>query len=305
MEWAIEAEDLVKQYGMTMALDCLSLKVKKGEFFGFLGPNGAGKTTFVKILLNLCFPTKGNARILGQDIRNPSARKHVGFLPENIHVHPFLTIEEFMRFHARLLGMGKAQGDSDSKRLLEMTGMYDNRKKQMGALSKGMKQRVGIAQALLGDPELMILDEPTSGLDPIGIKEIRDILLDVKSNGTTVFLNSHLLSEIEKTCDSVAILNKGRIVKIGDTSDFSDKDTYLEVNARGLTEEMIQEIQNISSGEISYNGGDLLNVYLENEEDSIKIHEIILKHGGRLISLAWKGESLEDVFYRLVTEDEQ
>ncbi len=305
MEWAIKADNLVKYYGTTKALDDLSLEVEKGSFFGFLGPNGAGKTTFVKILLNLCFPTQGKAQILGRNVKHPTSRKKVGFLPENIHVHPFLTVNEFMQFQAGLQGMDRSDACPAIGRLLETTGMGAHRKKPMGALSKGMRQRVGIAQALLGDPELLILDEPTSGLDPIGIKDIREILLGFKHKGITVFLNSHLLSEIEKTCDSVAILNKGRIVKAGNTSDFSGKEKYLEIHAHGINDTMIREIQNISSRDIERPHDHFLKIYPDREADAVKIHEIILNRGGRLISLAWKGDALEDIFYRLVKEDTQ
>jgi ABC-2 type transport system ATP-binding protein len=166
-----------------------------------------------------------------------------------------------------------------------------------------MLQRVAIAQALLNDPELLLLDEPTSGLDPIGIKEIREILLEIQDKGTTIFLNSHFLSEIERTCDRVAILHKGKIIRSGSRADLSAKTKHLEVVGEGFTEKMAQEIHAISARKIEKEGR-LMRVYLNKEEDTITVHQIIVKNGGKLVSLAWKGESLEDVFYRLVKEEE-
>lgn len=304
MELAIDAEDLVKTYGNVTALDHVSIRVEAGEIFGFLGPNGAGKSTFVKILLNLISPSKGTAKIFGLDVKHVSSRKSVGFLPENIYAYKFLTVEEFIKFQAVLCELPKNRIENELKSCLDTVGLSNDINKRMGSLSKGMLQRVGIAQSILGRPKLLLLDEPTSGLDPIGVKELRSLLIELKKNGTTIFLNSHLLSEVERTCDRVAILNKGRIVKSGTKSDLSGKEKHLEVFVEGFTDNMAEKINSISKKPIERNGN-FLKIFPETETDSVTIHKIIIDHGGRLLSLSWKGESLEELFYRLVKTKEK
>ena len=191
MQFAIEAQSLVKKYGSFAALDDINLVVNRGEIFGFLGPNGAGKSTFVKIILNLVHATSGSARIFGEQIERPQARKTVGFLPENIRVYPYLSIEEFLHFHGELIGISSKKIKEDTDSCLRDVALESVRTQKIGTLSKGMLQRTGIAQAILGNPELLILDEPTSGLDPIGFTELRRLLLEMKARGTTIFLNSH------------------------------------------------------------------------------------------------------------------
>jgi len=302
MQYAIDAEDIVKTYGKLTALDHVSIRVEEGEIFGFLGPNGAGKSTFVKILLNLISPSGGTARILGEVVRNVSSRRSVGFLPENIQAYQFLTVEEFMRFHAELSGLPKEGVKKEIDESLNTLGLAVERRRRIETLSRGMIQRVGIAQAILGRPELLILDEPTSGLDPIGIKELRNLLLEMKHRGTTIFLNSHLLSEVERTCDRIAILNRGKIIKSGTRSDLSDKEKHLEVTVEGFTDIMAREINAISKRPIE-NNGNLLRIYPEEEKDSVIVHRIIVENGGKLLSFSWKGESLEELFYRLVKDE--
>ena len=302
MQLAIQAENLVKYYGNVKALDQVSLNVYKGEIFGFLGPNGAGKSTFVKILLNLTAPSGGKAKIFGESSRHVLSRKSVGFLPENIKTYQFLTVEEFLSFHAELSELSRKSIKSEVDRCLAIVGLAKDRKKRISALSKGMLQRAGIAQALLGNPELLILDEPTSGLDPIGFTELRKMLLDMKQQGTTIFLNSHLLSEIERTCDRVAILYKGRILKSGNKADLSDKEKHLEIIVDGLNDSMVREINLISKKPLEIDGSSV-RVYPEKEEDTFTIHRILAEQGGRLQALSWKAESLEELFYRLVKHE--
>lgn len=299
MQYAIEAQDLVKTYGRITALDHVSIQVDEGEIFGFLGPNGAGKSTFVKIILNLIFPSRGSAKIFGQNVTNSSSRKSVGFLPENIRVYPFLTVEEFMRLHAELAEIPGKNIQNEVDRCLDMLGMVERKKSRIAALSKGMLQRVSIAQAILGRPRLLILDEPTSGLDPIGIKELRTILLEMKQIGTTILLNSHLLSEVEKTCDKVAILSNGKIIKSSTKSDLSGNRKHLEAVVEGFTDTMARQINELSSLPVEKTGN-LITFYPQNENDSVAIHKIIIDQGAKLISLSWKGESLEEIFYKLV-----
>ena len=177
------------------------------------------------------------------------------------------------------------------------------RAQKIGTLSKGMLQRAGIAQAILGNPELLILDEPTSGLDPIGFTELRRLLLDMKAQGATIFLNSHLLSEVERTCDRVAIINKGKIIKSGSRDDLSDRGKHLEVTAEGLTGSMAASINLLSHKNIEADGKDL-RIYLNDEKDSVNVHRIIVEGGGWVQSLAWSSESLEELFYRLVKHED-
>lgn len=304
MENAISARNLSKRYGSVRALDDLTLTVEQGKSFGFLGLNGAGKTTFVKILLDLISADSGTARIFGVDSHETDSRKRVGFLPENMPIYPFLSVEEFLYFHAKLIDIPEGNAGKEIDDVLKLTDMQANRHKKMDSLSKGMVQRTGVAQAILGDPDLLILDEPTSGLDPVGIKELRDIFLNLKDNGKTIFMNSHLLSEVEKTCDTFAILNKGRIIYTTEKSDISEEEKYLEVKLNGLNDDIRRGINSISYKDFDIHD-DYLKVYLENHDDSLKVHEIVLRNGGELISLAWEGETLEEVFYRLVKESRE
>ncbi|MCP4717414.1 MAG: ABC transporter ATP-binding protein [Deltaproteobacteria bacterium] len=302
MTAVIEATGLVKNYGRTTALDGVDMRVAAGEIVGFLGPNGAGKSTFVKILLNLLQPTSGSVTLFGHCVSSASSRKHIGFLPENIRAYPFLTVEEFMRFHAELAHIASGEIAAEIERCLAMVGMARKRKVRMRALSKGMLQRVGMGQALLGRPRLLILDEPASGLDPIGIKDMRTILLDQKKEGTAVFFNSHLLSEVERTCDRVAILHKGKIVKSGTRDDLSGRQQHLEIHADGFTEQMAAEINRICSRPLESEGNRLV-LYPGSAVDVLSIHRIIADNGGHLLSLAWQGDSLEELFYRLIKDD--
>jgi ABC-2 type transport system ATP-binding protein len=303
MQWAIEADNLVKQYGNIKALNQVSLRVQQGEIYGFLGPNGAGKTTFIKILLNLSFADKGSAKLLGIDSKKVAARKNVGFLPETPYFYESLTVEEFLIFQAQLIciqdGNIRAEVDDSLKRL----DIVHERKKKLGTLSKGIKQRVGIAQALLNAPALLLLDEPTSGLDPIGIKEVRDILLEMKHSGTTIFINSHFLSEIERTCDRVAIINKGKMIASGTKDDLSAQENYLEIVGEGFDDTMIAQINAISKKTLK-TAGNRMRIFLEHEDDVLAVHQMIVSNGGKIQSFTRVSESLEDIFYRLIKNEE-
>ncbi len=197
------------------ALRGVTLEVAPGEIFGLLGPNGAGKTTLVKILLSIARPTRGTAHVLGRPAREPSARQRVGYLPENHRFPEFLTLEGMLNLYGQLAGVSDEARRTRIPELLERVGLADQRAAKMKTFSKGMRQRAGLAQALLNDPALLFLDEPTDGVDPVGRREIRDLLLWLRDEGTTVFINSHLLSEVEQVCSRVAILNEGRLVRHG------------------------------------------------------------------------------------------
>jgi ABC-2 type transport system ATP-binding protein len=222
MEPAIQIDQLTVDYEgpnrnepKVRALDKLSLSVTPGEVFGFLGPNGAGKTTTMKVLLGFMPPTSGVARLLGTDVREPIARQRIGYLPELTYYYKFLSVEELLRFYARIFGLGREERDRRIDEILKLVELADVRGKQIKTYSKGMQQRAGLAQALINDPDLLILDEPTSGLDPIGRMKVRGIIRRLKDQGKTVFFSSHELSEVETVCDRVAILHQGRLREEG------------------------------------------------------------------------------------------
>ncbi|MDB6102756.1 MAG: transporter [Gammaproteobacteria bacterium] len=208
----IETCALRKQFGSTVAVSDLSLCIRRGEVFGFLGPNGAGKTTSVKMLLGLVEPTSGGGRLLGAPIGDRRARARMGFLPEHFRFHDSLTGYEFLRIHGRLLGLRGEPLERRIEDLLVRVHLRDAAHRPLRQFSKGMVQRAGLAQALIGEPELVFLDEPTSGLDPLGRVLVRDLIEELRTRGATVFLNSHLLGEVEATCDRVAFVKHGRIV---------------------------------------------------------------------------------------------
>ena len=209
---AIASSHLRKEYGAKLAVKDLTLEVPQGEVFGFLGPNGAGKSTSMKMLLGLVHPTSGTARMLGKPVGHVATRSAVGFLPEHFRFQDWLTGSEFLDFHARLLGMRVARALRISS-LLERVDLTDARDRQLRTYSKGMLQRVGLAMAMLNHPKLIFLDEPTSGLDPLGRLMVRDVITELRSEGTTVFLNSHLLSEVEVTCDRVVFIKQGEVAR--------------------------------------------------------------------------------------------
>lgn len=203
------------------ALQGVNLRIQKGEIFGLLGPNGAGKTTLVKILLGICYASMGGANLFGRPVQKSGSRARVGYLPENHRYPHFLKGRQVMNYYAMLSGMSYTDRREKSESLLKLVRMSEWANTKMGKYSKGMQQRVGMAVSMVHDPDLLVLDEPTDGVDPIGRKEIRDILLNLKKRGKTVFLNSHLLSEVELVCDRVAILNKGKIVKEGSVDELT------------------------------------------------------------------------------------
>ena len=216
---AIETRGLRKVYGATVALDALDLDVHAGEVFGFLGPNGAGKTTSVKLLLGLTRPTAGSGRVLGRPLGDRQARAGIGYLPELFRYQAWLTAREVLSLHTALAGLPGPGRHREIDRVLEVVGLAGRDRERTGGFSKGMQQRLGLAAALLGDPSLVILDEPTSALDPVGRDDVRGIIREAQERGSTVLLNSHLLGEVERLCDRVAIVNKGRVVAAGTLTD--------------------------------------------------------------------------------------
>ena len=219
---AIETFELRKVFNETkVAVEGLTLQVKRGEVFGYLGPNGAGKTTSVKMLLGLVRPTAGSAFLLGEPIGHVEARARVGFLPEHFRFHEWLRADEFLDLHGQLYGMSKSDRAERIPKLIDLVDLSDAATRRLSTFSKGMIQRIGLAMALLPRPELVFLDEPTSGLDPFGRLLVRDVIRAARAEGTTIFLNSHLLSEVEVTCDRVAFIRHGRVVKAGTMAELS------------------------------------------------------------------------------------
>lgn len=295
---AIETIRLTKDYPNVRALDNLNLEVSQGECFGLLGPNGAGKTTLVKILVNLITPTAGTARILGGPVAHEEIRERVGYLPEKVKVYPFLTGSEFLDYQGRLYGIDRRQREARAEACLKSVGMYDDRFRKIGGYSKGMVQRIGLAQALLNRPQLLLLDEPAAGLDPISNREMRDILLQLKERGVTIFINSHLLSEVEMICDRVAILNRGKLVGSGTKEELTSRKTSVELSVEEINDRLLEKIREISM-QLTVEGNTILLTLQEGKPIST-LPEIIINLGGKLLSLTSRTESLEDIFYRLI-----
>ena len=222
MEPIVRIDDLRVEYRTTerggqvkVAVDGLSLSVAKGEVFGFLGPNGAGKTSTMNVLLGFVPPTSGFARLFGVDVRDPGSRRRIGYLPELTYYYKFLTGEELLRFYARIFGIPRAERETRIDEVMKLVDLEHARKRLIKTYSRGMQQRIGLAQALINQPELLVLDEPTSGLDPIGRMKVREIIQRLRNEGKTVFFSSHELGEVEIVCDRVAILHQGRLLESG------------------------------------------------------------------------------------------
>jgi ABC-2 type transport system ATP-binding protein len=254
----IETSGLTKIYGnsfgrkQVQALVDLSLSIEAGTIFGLLGPNGAGKTTLVKLLLGIAFPTAGSAKILNENISNFRLKSKVGYLPENHRYPAYLTGGEVLNFYGRLSGLEGSTLSRKIDELLDLMNLAKWKKTKVKTYSKGMMQRLGLAQAMLNDPELIFLDEPTDGVDPIGRKEIRDILLDLKSRNKTIFLNSHLLSEVEMITDRVGILNKGKLLREGTVKELTEKGEEYRISVEGT----LDTNELLSSGYIAAPAGD-------------------------------------------------
>lgn len=298
---AIRVTELRKEFGDKVAVANLTLDVERGEVFGFLGPNGAGKTTAVKMLLGLIFPSSGSGRVLGEPLGDHRTRAKIGFLPEHFRFHDWLTAAEFLRLHGNLYHMAGAVLDRRVPELLELVGLIAHANKRLRAFSKGMLQRVGLAQALLNEPELVILDEPTSGLDPVGRRMVRDIIRTLKEKGTTVFLNSHLLSEVEITCDRVAFIKHGEVLQSSSLQSLVAKELTVEVRARNLSADVVAGLGRWS--ENVHADGDRLTMTLIGEQDLPEINRYLVSMGVDVYSLKPNQLSLEDLFIKIVGTD--
>ncbi len=283
------------------ALDNLNLEVQSGEIFGYLGPNGAGKTTTFKLLLGLIYPTSGSAWIFGRDIGEVKLKAKVGFLPEQPYFYDYLTGAEFLNFYAQLFRFDRKTRKRKIHSLLEAVGLEEAASTQLRKYSRGMLQRIGIAQALINDPELVILDEPLSGLDPIGRKQIRDIILSLKGDGRTVIFSSHVLSDVEAICDRVGILMQGKLQSVERLDEFLNVELEtVEMTVSNLSEEDSAAIQSLG-GQVSHNGSRMVITLhgidsLAGEEAMGKVMAYIRESDAKLISISSQTRSLEDLF---------
>jgi ABC-2 type transport system ATP-binding protein len=285
-----------------VALSEFSLDVGSGEIFGLLGPNGAGKTTFIKVLLEIVFPTSGSATVLGEKIGSVAAKSRIGYLPENHKYPAYLTGEQVLRYFGKLSGIAAPRLESEVTRLLTLVEMDKWRKVKIRKYSKGMLQRVGLAQALINDPRLVILDEPTDGVDPIGRKQIRDILSRLRDAGTSVFLNSHLLSEVELVCDRVAILNKGKMVRQGTVKELTQQEHVYIVAFEGGFPEALRVQWDATRVPFSCDGN-LLSVTVANTRELNDRIDALRSASVQIKSIEQKHTSLEDMFIDVISKE--
>lgn len=300
--FAVEIEGLTKDYRLGFwrrrprrALDGVSLQVKRSEVFGLLGPNGAGKSTTLKILLGLVFPTAGTARLLGSDLGDRRVHARLGYLPENPYFYDHLTAEELLSYTASLFGLRGAERQKRIGSLLERTGLEEARDIPLGKFSKGMVQRVGIAQALLNDPELVFLDEPMSGLDPLGRRAVRDLILELRAAGKTVFFSTHILSDAETLCDRVAILNRGRLEGSGELGKLlSSQIQATEIVLHQPSPELVDCLRTQARAVVQT--GERVRFTLPAECDPGQALALALRQGARIVSVNPVKMSLEDYF---------
>jgi len=276
----IETRNLGKTYRdfwgrrKVAALKALDIEVKKGEIFGLLGPNGSGKSTTIKLIQGLLFPTSGRAFVFGKDARDVSKNERIGYLPEESYLYKFLNAEETLDFYGRLFDMPAEVRRQRSDQLIKMVGLDRARRRQLREYSKGMTRRIGLAQALINEPDLLILDEPTTGMDPIGSREMKDLIIRLRDEGKTILLCSHQLADVQDVCDRVAILHQGELRELGRVDSLLKVRDVTEVHARGLTEEVKQ-----------------------------KIADLIKSSGGELVSLDNPTTTMEELFLDIVRDD--
>lgn len=302
----IETRSLRKVYrgSARPAVDALNLIVPPGQVFGFLGPNGAGKTTTIGMLLGNIFPSGGSGTVLGKPLGDRETRRLIGYLPEKFQFHDFLTATEFLDLHGRLYGMPAEKRRRRIPEVLELVGLGDRKKDRLRAFSKGMQQRAGLAQAILHDPALVILDEPTSALDPLGRRSVRDLIVYLKERGTTVILNSHLLSEVERTCDTIAIVRAGQIVRQGTVAEITvpAKTVLLELEQMPPSEAVLAAITRFGVVGPESTETASFPVRVPDMAAIPNLVTAIVGAGGRIRAVTPIRESLEDAFVRLMEE---
>ncbi|MHB8898515.1 MAG: ABC transporter ATP-binding protein [Thermoguttaceae bacterium] len=277
----IETRNLTKVYRdfwgrqKVQALKALDLEIRRGEIFGLLGPNGSGKTTTMKLLLGLLFPTSGKALIFGRDATDVSKNERIGYLPEESYLYRFLNAEETLDFYGRLFNMSPKVRRQRVAQLINLVGLDMAKRRQLKEYSKGMTRRIGLAQALINDPELILLDEPTSGLDPIGTRNMKDLILDLRQQGKTIVMCSHLLADVQDVCDRIGILYQGELQELGRVDSLLEVQDVTEIRASGLTKEAEAEIQ-----------------------------QVIQKHQGTVLGVGHPTSTLEELFLNIIAESE-
>lgn len=277
----IETRNLTKVYRdfwgrqKKVALRALNLQIRPGEIFGLLGPNGSGKTTTIKLVLGLLFPTDGEALVFGESAAAVSKNERIGYLPEESYLYRFLNAEETLDFYGRLFDLAPALRRRRAQELIDMVGLTADRKRILKEYSKGMRQRIGLAQALINDPQLVILDEPTSGLDPLGTRWMKDLILELRTRGKTILMCSHRLDDVQDICDRIAILYDGELQELGEVRALLEDEQRVQMQASGVT---------------------------VSDELRRELEQLLQRHGGRLESLGHPTTTLEDLFLRIVAE---
>lgn len=278
----VETQNLTKIYRdfwgrqKVRALNALDLEIRKGEIFGLLGPNGSGKSTTIKLLLGLLFPTSGRAMVFGKNANEVTKNERIGYLPEESYLYKFLTAEETLDFYGRLFDMPAKVRKERVQDLIQQVGLGHAKRRQLKEYSKGMTRRIGLAQALINDPELILLDEPTSGLDPLGVREMKDMIVKLRDQGKTIIMCSHLLADVQDVCDRIAVLFQGDLKELGRVDSLLQVSDETQVRAKNLPESAREEIR-----------------------------KIIEKHGGETLSIENPKSTLEDLFLNIVRESEQ
>lgn len=308
MKFVIETTSLIKKYGSLVAVDKLDLKVKADTIHGFLGPNGAGKTTTIKVLVGLLKPDGGSVSVLGQELGwdKPDLRSRIGYMPELPKLPKHLKGTELLDIYGRMCGMTKEEREKQIPKLLDMVGLKERGNDLIGKYSKGMQQRLGMAQALLNEPELVILDEPSLGLDPSGMVEVREIMKEMAKEGVTIFLSSHLLNEVQQVCTHVTIINKGAAVASGTLKQISEKvggPVTIEAEVDKLSDAVIKKVEELPFvTDVSKDGKKLLVEVKTREDVRSQVSQAIAAGGGIVISMNLRGESLENVFMDLLAK---
>jgi ABC-2 type transport system ATP-binding protein len=285
----------------TVALNRLNLHIRKGEIFGYLGPNGAGKTTSIKLFVGLIRPSSGEVKIMNEDVHSPKIRKIIGFLPENPFFYDYLTAEEFLDFCASIYRLEKNTRKERIKFLLNLIGLYEVRKRQLRTFSKGMLQKIGIAQALINDPELIILDEPMIGLDPVGRKNIKDLIFQLKEEGKTIFFSTHILSDVEILCDRIGILVKGELRSCGAIDEIlKTEDIQIEVIISGIDFITYSQLKNFSESVVKI--GNRAIIKINTEEKLNEIFKFSMNKKLTVESVNRHRRTLEEIFLKQINE---
>jgi ABC-2 type transport system ATP-binding protein len=310
MELAIETVGLTKKYGSLIAVNKLDLKVERNTIHGFLGPNGAGKTTTIKVLVGLLKPNEGTVKVLGQEASGdrPDVRLGMGYMPELPRFPKHLKGWELLDIYGRMYGMTEQERKEQIPKLLDMVGLKGREKDLIGKYSKGMQQRIGIAQALLNNPELVVLDEPSLGLDPVGMIEVREIVKEIAKEGMTVFVSSHLLFEVEQICSHVTIINRGASL-VSDTlqnvSSMLSGPATLQVEVAKLSDAIVEALKNLPFVSNVSQSGNTLSIELKTRDDvRPQVSQEITKAGGVIVSMNLKGQTLEEVFIQLIAKQQ-